>query len=173
MFSIKTMSSPSIKRLDVGSGTNKIPDSVCLDRDKNVYPDILHDLNVFPYPIEDSSFDEIYAKHILEHLDQPQKVIEELHRVLKPGGTLFIETPHFSNYVSYSEPSHKLYYSYFMLINLVRPIPLEITKYEITFYKTFRMFGIQWLANKWPRNYEWFWTYIFPAENLKIWLQKE
>ncbi len=142
------------------------------DIDKDANPDIVHDLNKFPYPIENNSIDEVIAKHIIEHLDRPQEFIQELYRILKPGGTIFIETPHFTIYVAYSEPQHKLFYSYFMLLNLIRPIQLEIIKYEITFYKTYRMFGIQFLANKWPRTYERFWAYMFPAENLRILLKK-
>jgi len=161
------------KRLDIGCGNNKTPGSTYLDVDKDAHPDILHDLNEFPYPVENNSFDEIIAKHIIEHLDCPQKFIEELCRICKPGGTVFIETPHFTSYVAYSEPQHKLFYSYFLLTNLVRPIPLKILKQEITFFKTFRMFGIHFLANKWPRIYERFWAYMFPAENLKILLKKE
>jgi len=167
------MDGSDFKRLDIGCGNNKTPGSTYLDFDEIANPDILHDLNIFPYPIEDNSFDEIIAKHIIEHLDCPQKFIEELCRVCKPGGTIFIETPHFSNYVAYSEPQHKLFYSYFLLSNLVRPIPVKTIKQEITFYKTFRFVGISFLANKYPRTYERFWTYIFPAENVKILLQKE
>ncbi|HCI44965.1 MAG TPA: hypothetical protein DE315_05500 [Candidatus Omnitrophica bacterium] len=162
-----------VKRLDIGCGTNKVPGSTYLDVDENAHPDILHDLNKFPYPVKDNSFDEIYAKHIIEHLDRPQEFLAELCRILAPGGTMFIETPHFSSYVAYSEVQHKLFYSYFLILNLIRPLPLKILKYEITFYKTFRMFGIKYLANKCPRTYERFWTYMFPAENLKILLRKE
>jgi len=167
------MSNNDFKRLDIGCGNNKIPGAIYLDVDKGANPDILHDLDKFPYPIEDNSFDEIYAKHIIEHLDHPQEFVSELFRILKHGGTLFIETPHFSSYVAYSEVQHKLFCSYFLILNLIRPLPLKIKKYEITFYKTFRMFGIKYLANKYPRTYERFWTYIFPAENLKILLEKE
>jgi len=167
------MGSSDFKKLDIGCGNNKIPDSIYLDVDKDANPDILHDLNIFPYPIEDNSIDEVIAKHIIEHLDHPQEFINELYRILKPGGTVFIETPHFTSYVAYSEVQHKLFYSYFLLVNLVRPTSFKTVREEITFYKTYRMFGIQFLANKWPRTYERFWAYMFPAENLKILLKKE
>jgi len=167
------MADDDIKRLDIGCGNNKTPGSTYLDVDPDAHPDILHDLNKFPYPIEENQFDEIIAKHIIEHLDHPQKFIEELARILKPGGTIFIETPHFTSYVAYSEPQHRLFYSYFLLSNLVRPTGLKTLRQEITFYKTFRMIGIQYLANKWPRTYERFWAYMFPAENVKIHLKKE
>ncbi len=160
------------KILDVGCGINKIPGSTGIDIDEKSHADIKHDFNVYPFPIEDNSFDKIYAKHIIEHLDDPQGFINELTRILKPGGTLFMETPHFSSYVAYSEVQHKFFFSYFLFINLIRPLPLEIVNYEITFYKTYRMLGIKALANWRPRTYERFWTFMFPAENLKIFLKK-
>jgi len=79
------MGNSEFKRLDIGCGNNKTPGSTYLDFDEIANPDILHDLNIFPYPIEDNSFDEIIAKHIIEHLDHPQKFIQELCRVCKPG----------------------------------------------------------------------------------------
>jgi len=167
------MDNSNVTRLDIGCGNNKTPGSIYLDVDKDANPDILHDLNIFPYPIEDNSIDEVVAKHIIEHLDDPQEFVNELFRILKPGGTAFIETPHFTSYVAYSEVQHKLFYSYFLLVNLVRPTRFKTVKEEITFYKTYRMFGIQFLANQWPRTYERFWAYMFPAENLKMLLKKE
>lgn len=161
-----------IKRLDIGCGGNKIPGSVYVDIDPGANPDILHDLNKFPYPMEDNSYDEIYAKHIIEHLDDPKGFMRELTRILKPGGTLFVETPHFSCRVAYSEPQHKLFFSYFMFNNLLQGLNLEVLQQKITFYKTFRAVGISHLANKDPDQYERFWTYIFPAENVTLLARK-
>lgn len=44
-------------------------------------------------PFEDDSFDGVIAQAVLEHVLDPQRCIEEIHRVLKPGGTLYAETP--------------------------------------------------------------------------------
>jgi SAM-dependent methyltransferase len=155
-----------LKRLDIGCGANKVQGAVYLDVDPKVKPDILHDLNKFPYPIESKSFDEIYAKHVIEHLDDPSGFMKEIERILKPGGTVFIETPHFSSRVAYSEPQHKLFFSYFMFNSVINGLNLEVVEQRITFYKTFRLVGISFLANKFPDIYERFWTYIFPAENV-------
>ena len=168
-------SNPGIcKILDIGCARNKLPNAIGIDIDKNSQADILHDLNFYPYPIEDNSIDRIYAKHIIEHLNEPKRFIKEISRILKPGGTAFIETPHFSCRVAYSEPQHKLFYSYFMFTNLLSGIAgITIIKQEITFYKTFRFVGVKYLANKYPDIYERFWTYIFPAENIKLLLRKD
>lgn len=43
-------------------------------------------------PFEDSSFDAVVAMHMLYHLADPSKGIEEAHRVLKAGGFLAVTT---------------------------------------------------------------------------------
>jgi 2-polyprenyl-3-methyl-5-hydroxy-6-metoxy-1,4-benzoquinol methylase len=43
--------------------------------------------------IESESFDLVVLFHVLEHLDSPRRTIAEIHRVLKPGGFVIIETP--------------------------------------------------------------------------------
>lgn len=154
-----------MKILDLGCKNNKVPGAIGVDIDKNTRADIVHDLNVFPYPFGSNSIDKIYAKHIIEHLDNPRGFLKEVHRILKSRGEIFIETPHFSNYVAYAEPGHKLYYSYFMLKNICDENDFFASK-ELTFYKTFRLFGVSLLANKFPEQYERFWTYLFPAENV-------
>lgn len=93
----------NLKKLNLGCGEDKKPGYVNLDFHDHVSPDVVHDLNVFPYPFEDNSFDEIICYHILEHLDKPFWVMRELHRILKPGGKLFIKVPHFSRGFSHAE----------------------------------------------------------------------
>ena len=50
----------------------------------------IHDINKFPYPFADNYFDEIYASHVLEHIDNFNKTITELYRILKPNGIFCI-----------------------------------------------------------------------------------
>jgi SAM-dependent methyltransferase len=51
-------------------------------------------------PFSDESFDVVYSNNVLEHTTNPAQVLREAVRVLKPGGTLYIEVP---NYLSYYE----------------------------------------------------------------------
>ena len=48
-------------------------------------------------PFGDAVFDVIYSCECLEHIPDPQKALNELFRVLKPGGTAVITTENYSN----------------------------------------------------------------------------
>lgn len=43
------------------------------------------------YPAD--SFDVVVLFHVLEHLDSPRQTVREIHRLIKPGGILAVETP--------------------------------------------------------------------------------
>ncbi len=43
-------------------------------------------------PAEDNSFDIIFCKSVLEHVDSPEKSLDEFFRILKPGGVVYIAT---------------------------------------------------------------------------------
>lgn len=49
--------------------------------------------NACKLSFSDHCFDRVIATHVLEHLPSPQLVVEEWHRVLKPGGVLSIVLP--------------------------------------------------------------------------------
>jgi len=43
--------------------------------------------------IEDCSFDLVLCTQVLEHCNNPQKIVDECYRVLRPGGTLIVTVP--------------------------------------------------------------------------------
>lgn len=49
----------------------------------------------FPYP--DNFFDAILFTHVIEHLKRPLKLGNEIHRVLKEGGVIFVEAPNWTS----------------------------------------------------------------------------
>ncbi len=90
------------KLLDVGAGTmlykkdlNKFCTSyVSADKysnHKNL--DFKHDIKDLKF--EDNSFDSIFCNQVLEHVDDPQKALQEMHRVLRTHGKLLIGVPFF------------------------------------------------------------------------------
>jgi SAM-dependent methyltransferase len=46
-----------------------------------------------PLPFEDASFDVVVAAELLEHLREPQRLVDEAARVLRPGGILAGSVP--------------------------------------------------------------------------------
>ena len=50
-------------------------------------------LNVEDMPLETSSYDFVMANHILEHVDNLDKALNEIYRVLKPGGMAILLSP--------------------------------------------------------------------------------
>ncbi len=51
-------------------------------------------------PFEDNSIDIIFSIYVFEHVANPQLAVQELDRVLKPGGYIFALTPNKWHYVS-------------------------------------------------------------------------
>lgn len=69
--------------------------------------DVVHDLDVFPWPFADDEADYIEALDILEHVWDPIAFVNECGRVLKQGGELFIQTPRYDAEFLWIDPSHK------------------------------------------------------------------
>lgn len=51
--------------------------------------------NIYDLPFPDSTFDAVFAHHVLEHLRQPIRALREMRRVLKPGGVIGVRDPDF------------------------------------------------------------------------------
>ena len=56
--------------------------------------------SVCALPFPASHFDAIFYHHVIEHVDDPPTSLVELHRVLKPGGWLFVGTPNRQRLIS-------------------------------------------------------------------------
>ncbi len=58
----------------------------------NEFLDIIHDINE-PLPLEGGQFDTVIMSDVLEHIKKPATVMNEIARVLKPGGRLIMNVP--------------------------------------------------------------------------------
>ena len=99
-----------MRKLNLGCGRDIKEGYINLDSLNLPKVDQVHDLNEFPYPFEENHFEEIYADNILEHLDDLVKVMEELYRILKPGGKLIAIVPYFSSAGAFQDPTHKRFF---------------------------------------------------------------
>lgn len=66
-----------------------------LNYDPDIRPDLIWDGQEMPIP--DQSYDSAMATEVLEHCPEPEVVLKEIHRVLKPGGIFFFTIPFFWN----------------------------------------------------------------------------
>lgn len=87
-------------------------DLVTLDIDPNAKPDVVHDLDVLPYPFEDDQFDEIHAYEVLEHCGRQGDwrfffgQFSEFWRILKPGGVMCGTCPSLASRWAWGDPGH-------------------------------------------------------------------
>jgi len=60
-------------------------------------------------PLGDGSVEEVHCSHFLEHLTGPQRIhfVNELHRVLVPGGKCMVVTPHWASNRAYGDLTHQ------------------------------------------------------------------
>jgi SAM-dependent methyltransferase len=92
--------------LNLGSGNHYEPGKVNVDYFADQV-DVRHDLNSRPYPFETDSFDEIQCLNIIEHLGDVIAVMEELHRIGRPGCQVTIRVPHFRSACLYEDITHR------------------------------------------------------------------
>ena len=93
-------------RLNVGCG-GKVRDGwVNVDAHPLPGVDVVHDLDVFPWPFEDGSCDRVVAEHVFEHVARPVEFVLECWRVLEPGGVLTVTCPHWTSENAFTDPTH-------------------------------------------------------------------
>ena len=64
---------------------------VSTDIDPNRKPDVV--VNICCSGFRDEAFDFILVSEVLEHVTRPHDAAKEIHRLLKPGGTLILTVP--------------------------------------------------------------------------------
>lgn len=94
-------------RLNLGCGSQSLDGYVNVDAVRQPGVDVVHDLDIFPWPFKDGEAAEIQAFDVYEHVDYPLEFMGECHRILQPGGTLYIHTAYWRNSDSFRDPTHK------------------------------------------------------------------
>jgi SAM-dependent methyltransferase len=184
--------------LDIGCGqVKKVPWAVGIDRVKTAAADVTHDLDVFPWPFPNDTFDAVAAAHVVEHVADILKLFEELHRVCRAGATIRIATPHYTNPDAFADPTHRHALAYRSFEFLASPQDAALPAFQrmagrlfggmdeavaswytspkfailerrITFRRLHRMVGLDRLAAQAPLIYEYFLGGIAPARDLQV-----
>ena len=94
-------------RLNIGAGTDLREGFVNHDIVDLPGIDVVWDLNMLPWPWETASADEVVLKDVLEHLREFMPAMEELHRILKPGGKAFVKVPYWNSWARHADPTHR------------------------------------------------------------------
>ena len=68
----------------------------------------IFDFNKYPYPLKTGKYEEILAKHILEHLDNPIRCLREFIRISQPNAKLVLIVPHAYSYANQTDLQHKV-----------------------------------------------------------------
>jgi len=153
--------------LDVGCGINKLPGSIGIDRNARTRADVLCDLDHFPYPFRDNSFDGLQAIHVIEHLYDVIRTMEEFHRLVRAGGTVVVATPHYTDFSSFCDPTHRWHlnsfsFRYFGADNAgygyYSTARFREKKVRVKLLALWRYLGFELLVNTFPR-YRRFWEH--------------
>ena len=84
-------------KLNLGCGSKILEGYTNVDKFDYYKPNIVHDLEITPYPFEENSIDEIILSHVLEHIGQDPNVfnniIKELYRICKHNSIIEIKVP--------------------------------------------------------------------------------
>lgn len=87
--------------LNLGSGDTAYDDSINVDI--GLFENVNLVADAHSLPIKDSVVDLIISCNVLEHLKNPQKAIDEFHRILKKNGSVFIEVPFIQRFHGYPD----------------------------------------------------------------------
>ena len=94
------------------------------ERKSHQYRHVQHVCDLTSIPVEDERFDLVLCTQVLEHVARPRRVLAELRRVLKPGGSLWISAP-----LSFEE--HEIPHDYFRYTQYGWKQMLDDTGFEV------------------------------------------
>jgi len=78
-----------------------------IDVIKTEAADAAMDLEWFPWDIESNSAEEIICSHYVEHTNDLIKFMDEVYRILVPGGKIKVVAPYYMSIRCWQDPTHK------------------------------------------------------------------
>ena len=104
-------------KIDIGCGSKKRPGFIGIDFFESPDIDICRDVEKQGLPFADSSVLETRCYHVLEHLNNPILVINEIYRVLIPNGLLELSVPIIVGPWALADLTHKNLFNQFTFLN--------------------------------------------------------
>ena len=174
-------------RIDVGCGRALAPGHTGVDLERSSDAKVVASAHAMP--LLTGSVDEVMMSHILEHFQEPERLLAEAHRVLRPGGVLTIVLPHYSSPAAH-HPQHRWTASLQVLrwwARAERPcgwrwrlykLPefvaadtpvrrFRLASRRLVFNRMWRRLGIEWLANVYPEAWEGFMLGLVQARDIE------
>jgi predicted SAM-dependent methyltransferase len=94
-------------KLNFGCGNDYMKGWVNVDVKEDCPVDVIWDLNKFPYPFKNNTFDEVLISYVLEYLDNPIKVLKEIIRISKNKAKITIIVVHSLSFSAISQISFR------------------------------------------------------------------
>ena len=144
-----------MNKLNFGCGEDIKEDFVNVDIQKHDRIDKSFNFNKFPYPIKDNTFDYVWTKSVFEHIENPLKTLEELHRICKKDAIIEIVVPHYNSRSAYDSLDHRHYFSevaFYYLIDEITFInkskKFELIELKVDYSPFGKFIYPLWLRNK-------------------------
>lgn len=97
-------------KLNLGCGLRQLDGFVNVDKFAVCEPDLVFDLEQFPWPWRNDAVEEVVMRHVLEHLGERTDVylgiLKELYRICRVGARISITVPHPSHDDFRNDPTH-------------------------------------------------------------------
>jgi hypothetical protein len=173
-------------KLDIGCGLSKHEGFLGIDIIPLDGVDLVHDLNQFPYPFDNDIASDIWMDNILEHLEKPLLVMEEIYRMCKDHANITIAVPYFRSYYAVIDPTHRNFFSieYFNYFDPTHPFYQKYQYSKARFRVKKVEFDREWkgkmsllhriivrFAEKHPSKYEARLSHLFPLNSLTFHLE--
>ena len=108
----------------------------------------------------------IFLVHVVEHLGDVIRTVEEAHRVLRPGGRLVIETPHCSDASSFGDPTHRWHLNSFSFRCFTEPGGFDYysscrfrqVRLQVKLLRLWKLLGLEFAVNR-SRAFRRFWEF--------------
>jgi SAM-dependent methyltransferase len=172
-----------VRILDVGCGIRKLAGAVGIDRNPASAADVLCDLDRAPYPFRDDSFDALHATHVIEHVADVMRAMEEFHRLVRAGGRVRIVTPHYTDFSSFCDPTHRWHLNSFSFryfgedhggFGYYSCARFREVSVRVKLLAPFRMVGLEALVNasrRLRRIWEYYFCYVVRGKVIEVELE--